>query len=364
MKCILILFFTHRLTLCHANHAHKKGGTMKQRPDGRWLKRKSINGRLVSFYSTEKTEARAIKDIERQMLSYVEKTSSAAKFEAVAEEWKEKHIEKITHRTWCGYQAHYKRAVEAFGNCKIGEISTEDVQSYIDDLAELNYAHKTVRAAAQVMSLIMDFAVHPKRYIKKNPCAAVTIPNGLKKGKRELPTENEIEKVKNSVDKHFGLFAYTLLLTGMRRGEALALTDKDIDFKNKMISVNKSVYYVSNQPHIKTPKTDAGTRTIHLLDALAEKLKGKKGYIFGGEKPMTEQAFQRAWERYARESGVTVTPHQLRHAYATLLFDAGIDAKSAQMLLGHSDYKTTMDIYTHISESRKKIDFDKLNSII
>ena len=321
------------------------------------------HGKSVSFYSTEKTEARAIRDIERQMLAYIQDVSIAPKFKPVAEEWKAKHIETIAHRTWCGYQAHYKRAVETFGEKNTNEIKASDIQRYINSLAARGYAHKTVKTALQVVSLIMDEAAL-QGYIENNPCALVSVPKGLKQEPRQLPSENEIEKVKASVDKHFGLFAYALLLTGMRRGELLALTDKDINFENKTISVNKSVYFVSNTPHLKSTKTAAGTRTIFLLDALAEKFKGKKGYIFGGEKPMTEQAFKRAWERYIKESGVTVTPHQLRHAHATLLFDAGIDPKSAQALLGHSDYKTTMDIYTHISENRKKLDFDKLNSII
>lgn len=335
---------------------------MNQRADGRWVKKKMIDGKPVYFYSTEKTEKQATKDIERQLIAYAAKKSTAEKFSVVADEWKGKHIEKITHRTWCGYEAHYKRAVDYFGNCAIDQISTNDIQRFINDFADGGRAYKTVRAALQVISLIMDSAVLCGD-IDKNPCALVTVPKGLKKTQRELPSEAEIEKVKASVDKHFGLFAYTLLFTGLRRGELLALTDKDIDFKNKTISVNKSVYFVSNQPHIKTTKTAAGTRTVFLLDCLADKLKGKHGYIFGGEKLMTEMAFQRAWEHYVRESGVTVTPHQLRHAHATLLFDAGIDPKSAQLLLGHSDYKTTMDIYTHISESRKKIDFEKLNAL-
>ena len=335
---------------------------MKPRKDGRYVKKKVINGKAVFFYSDEKTERAAQKDIDRQMIAYVAKIESAAKFRVVAAEWEADHIDKISHRTWCGYAAHYKRAVQHFGDQYVDKIASADVQRYITNFASYGYAHKTVKAALQVLSMIFDYAIL-EGYIDKNPCAMVQIPKGLKHETRALPGTEEIEKVKASVDCHFGLFAYALLFTGLRRGELLALTDEDIDFESKVIHVNKSVYYVSNQPHIKLPKTKAGKRDVYLLDCLAEKLRGKRGYIFGEGKPMTEMAFKRAWERYARASGVTVTPHQLRHAYATLLFDAGIDPKSAQLLLGHSDYKTTMDIYTHISESRKKLDFEKLNSI-
>lgn len=335
---------------------------MKQRADGRWVKKKTIDGKSVYFYSDEKSEKRAQKDIERQMLEYSMKASSTAKFEAIAEDWKYDHIEKISYRTWCGYEAHYKRAVCRFGKMYVDQIQTPDVQRFVAEFAEEGYAYKTVRTALQVVSLIMDYAMI-KGYIDKNPCSIVSIPKGLKRTQRKLPSEEEIEKIKKSVDCHFGLFAYSLLFTGLRRGELLALTDKDIDFEKHTISVTKSVYFISNHPHLKSTKTDAGIRTVYLLDCLADKLRGKSGYIFGGDNLMTEMAFKRAWQRYVKESGVTITPHQLRHAYATLLYDSGIDPKSAQLLLGHSDYKTTMDIYTHISESRKVIDFEKLNSI-
>ena len=59
---------------------------------------------------------------------------------------------------------------------------------------------------------------------------------------------------------------------------------------------------------------------------------------------MTEVQFQRQWELYQRETGLSITPHQLRHAYATILFEAGLDPKDAQKLLGHANISTTRDI--------------------
>ena len=58
--------------------------------------------------------------------------------------------------------------------------------------------------------------------------------------------------------------------------------------------------------------------------------------------------FTRLWDKYRTETGLNITPHQLRHAYATTLYDAGIDIKTAQYLLGHANIQTTMDIYTNL----------------
>lgn len=334
---------------------------MKQRADGRWVKSKTINGKRIDFYSKEKTERAALKDIEYQMIEYSEQKQRIKTFGEFAEEWKYQHIEEISYKTWQGYNAHYKRAVEEFGEKPIDGIAIPDIQKYVNRLAKQKFAHKTVKSALNVVSLIFDYAIM-ERKLDFNPCQYVKIPQGLSRNERELPDETQITKVINGVNCHFGEFAYLLLHTGLRRGEALALHSDNIDFDKKLIYVKQSVYFKSNRPELKPPKTEAGKREVFLLDSLIPILKDKKGFIFGGESPMTEQAFRRAWERYMKESGVTITPHQLRHAYATVLYENNIDAKSAQKLLGHSDYKVTLQIYTHISQKKKDSDFEKLNA--
>lgn len=334
---------------------------MKQRADGRWVKVKKINGKSISFYSTKTTEKAAIKDIENQMIEYIEKNSGKVLFKEIAIDWKYEHQEEISYKTWQGYQAHYNRALNEFGEQYIRDITIPDVQRYINRLAKQQYAHKTVKTALNVLSLIFDYAIM-QRQITLNPCEYIKIPQGLERKERELPDESQIKKVIESVNCHFGEFAFLLLHTGLRRGEALGLHTDNIDFDNKIIYIRQSVYFKSNRPELKAPKTQAGYRKVFLLDCLVPILKDKSGFVFGGENPMTEQAFRRHWERYQKESGVTITPHQLRHAYATILYENGIDPKSAQLLLGHSDYNTTLNIYTHISQSKKQSDFDKLNN--
>ena len=161
--------------------------------------------------------------------------------------------------------------------------------------------------------------------------------------------------IKNSLDKTFGLFAYLIYYTGCRRGEALALRYEDIDRKAKKVRITKSAYYIGARPYIKSPKTEAGDRVVPLLSALASALPNKKhGYIFsddGGESPLMNHRVTRLYAAYQTESGVTVTPHEIRHGYATALHDAGVDYKTAQTLLGHAQLSTTMDIYTDVLDN-------------
>lgn len=341
---------------------------MNKRKDGRWVVKRYIDGEAKYFYSTADNERKAEKDIERQMLMYQKKDKKPL-FEEVAEEWESYACERVAPKTWLTYKTRAGYAIDAFRGTQIDKITPGAVQQYILRMSKDQYgnprAHKTVKSILSVLSLIMDMAII-SGYIEINPCENIKIPANLPQKKRQLPTEADLAMVRDGLHCHFGDFAFFLLYTGLRRGEALALMASDIDWKKRVIHVRRSLDYHQNTATIKTPKTANGIRDVYLLDVLDPILKGRKGYIFGDDKggPRSEMSFRIAWERYTKESGVTLTPHQLRHAYATILYDAGINAKSAQSLLGHADYKTTMDIYTHISEERQKEDYSALNNFL
>lgn len=230
-------------------------------------------------------------------------------------------------------------------------MTPQEIAAYINELALKRYAKRTVQLHLSFLNMVFDYAII-NGYTDSNPARVVKLPKNLKVTKRELPSEADIQKVKDNISAPFGLFPFFIMCTGLRRGEALGLKYSDIDFKKKTISVVRSVYYESNQPLLKEPKTEAGKRTVILLDVLADKLPKGKGYVFGGDKPMTQIMFKHAWARYKKATGITFTPHQLRHLYATLLYEAGIDEKLAQELMGHSSITTTHNIYTHIRQAK------------
>ncbi len=119
----------------------------------------------------------------------------------------------------------------------------------------------------------------------------------------------------------------------------------------------KSVFYKGNMPYIKKPKTAAGTRKIILTDNLAEKLiKGMpNAYVFTYDGNLkTLYTYDKHWKEYLEKTGLNFTAHQLRHTFATMLFEANISEKDAQKLMGHADITTTQNIYTHIRETHFK----------
>lgn len=294
-------------------------------------------------------------------------------FSHVASEWKDSHFAEIAGGTQISYTSAYNRAVDILGEKEIKDISPLDVQRILDGMAKQKYSAQTIRVQRIVINLIFKHAVL-YGYIDNNSVSAVSVPRNLPKAQRDHPSDEDIEKVKSSADAFFGMFAYFLLYTGCRRGEALGLQWRDVDFKNKIIHISKSVNYSgANQnlpvlsPH---PKTEAGVRDIIILDCLFNRLKDMRGkskdddFLFGGTTPLTKTAYRNRWEKYKKETGINFTPHQFRHAYATILYEAGIDEKIAQGLMGHSSIQVTKDTYTHIRQNKRDDATKALNDYI
>ena len=328
--------------------------SLTRRKDGRWVKSKTINGERVFFYSMEKSEKKALRDIESQMVSYQGKIERGKTFQEVADEWEEVHYKTIQHQTEHRYKSLVAHVTDIFGEDYIKKITSNDIDLFLKRLAEQGYSSKSLKDQTNIVKMIFKYAtIHG--YIEQNPAQYISPPKGKPKVTREPLTDEQIRAVESNIDKDFGLLAYFLMYTGLRKGEALALTYGDIDRKNNTISVGKSIEHVNNKPHLKEPKTKAGTRTVPLLNKIKNVLpKGKKNEIIfnqdGGY--MTATYYDRHWQNYKKETGLNITAHQLRHTFTTLLFEFGIDMKDSQEILGHSDISTTRNIYTHIRKNR------------
>jgi integrase len=187
---------------------------------------------------------------------------------------------------------------------------------------------------------------------------SIKISKNTKKGVVNAPPEFVRDKIiETATTVDFGLWALMLLCTGLRRGEQAAIMKKDINFEKNEISLTHAVEFVHNQPNVKERlKTDDSKTTIPILNKLKPYLVeacnsiSDDDFLFGGVKPLTETQIKKKWKKYCNEIGYTFKGHQLRHAYALLLYEAGVDIKTAQRLLRHSDIRTTMNIYTEFSK--------------
>ena len=338
---------------------------MKKRADGRYVKKVKLqDGTYKYFYSVASTLAKAEKDIQKQLLEFTQKEKKGKLFSEVSDEWEEEHYKNVEYATICRYTTYVNTLNGYFQGRYIKELTAMDIEYIMNDMARKNYSTKTIRDQLSVTKMIFHFAMI-KQYIDNDVSFYIQAQKGKPSKQREPLTDTEIKIVNKSINCTFGLLAYFLLYTGLRKGELLALQWKDIDFANKLIHVYKSIYYESNKPCVKLPKTKAGVRDVILLDCLADKLKKKSDsdYVFEHDGGIIDKSyFTRQWKKYQTETGLDITAHQLRHTYATILFEAGIKEKDAQNLMGHSDIKVTQNIYTHIRQKRMNETANILNS--
>lgn len=228
------------------------------------------------------------------------------------------------------------RVRAALGNIPLKNLTSMDVQKYINSLPRRNISRKLYDIVNGSLQTAEDFGI-----IGRNPARAVKRPTFTAQKRRafELGEQSQIYDALNGKHKQAFLF---LCCTGLRIGEFLALTEKDVDFNRGVINVTKALN--GRTRTIETPKTAAGIRRVYFAPALFEhfdiSLLGS--FTYSGIK----KAFSKVY-RVLGLKGVSVT-HSCRHTYASIMYALGIPDKIIQKQLGHATISTTLDTYTDI----------------
>lgn len=356
----------------------------QRKSDGKWAEKIALgNGKYKVIYGNTKAE------VKKKLLEYTASEEKTLAFRKAADAWEAAHAEEVSYNAHNVYLAPLRRTKEYFADTPMAEITPDQINAFIQHIAKQGYAKRTVQIYRNMLNMIFDHTItRPNSPIKINPCLSVKVPKGLPQKRRLPPTDEQLLIIETPSDNEMWLFAHFLLYTGLRRGELLGLKWGDIDRDAKTITVRRTVYYEGNNPHTKLPKTEAGCRVIDLLQPLEAALpENGDGYIFGGDKPLTKTQFRKRWVSFCREVGLAeavqnihvasngreyvsvdwkplITPHQFRHAYASMLDDAGIDEFTAKNLLGHSSIIVTKDIYTHLRAQKKARAGDTLNAYL
>ncbi|MFM1539308.1 tyrosine-type recombinase/integrase [Helcococcus bovis] len=254
-----------------------------------------------------------------------------------------------------------KHILPVFGKIKIKDITSVQAQEF--GLSLSNFAlGKQIFVRAKK---IMDYA-ETLEIIPKNPFEKVQMPKFKKMKKHEDFLEvKDINSLLNVIEdfKSFCMFR-TLIYTGLRRGELLALTWDDIDFQNKTLQVNKTLAHGENYKIIvNSTKTESSKRTINIDDQTIMflkklKLQTKNNLVFPNKSGTYQRLgnIQDKLNRYCKLANIKkIRVHDLRHTHASLLFASGATAKEVQERLGHSRIETTLNIYTHLNKKQKML---------
>lgn len=169
--------------------------------------------------------------------------------------------------------------------------------------------------------------------------------------------------ISNVNDEQYNILFRLLYFSGMRKGELLALTKKDIDFNNNTITINKSI---SKKHEIFEPKTESSNRIIHINNNLISRLKKYTNNLKDNDLvfdiPFT--TLKRKKDYYCKISNVEqIKIHEFRHSHAIYLYTNKIPLNEIQHRLGHSDMSTTTDTYLKYLPNNEKRVIKLLNSV-
>lgn len=229
-----------------------------------------------------------------------------------------------------------------------------------------------------IINRVLKYAVSMD-ILKSNPLDKVIRPKSKQPQKKDNHyTKEELSeflKFAKEYSDAFHVFYHTIAYTGLRRGEALALKWKEIDLDNKTITVNHTAVILDGKQVLQSPKTKASKRIIQIDDNTirilkSRRLRQKKEYLKAGKVYLHDENFvftnhAQEWTRlktinnalkyfynhYPKLKEITI--HGFRHTHASLLFEAGVEAKAISDRLGHTNIQTTLNLYTHLNDTQR-----------
>lgn len=261
----------------------------------------------------------------------------------------------------------YKRDLNktnTYINKDFAKLNKKDIQNYIQKLSKSENASSVSRSISTLKSFYKFLELN--KYTSLNPLTTITNPKTVKKLPKIL-SEEEIEKLldinlKTDFDYRNKAMLELMYSSGLRVSELINLNVNDIDLSNASVRI----FGKGSKERI-IPLNDYAIDALnnYILNHRRSLFKhGESNYLFlnnHGNK-MTRQGFFKILEKIAKEKGIKseLSPHTLRHSFATHLLKHGADLRSIQELLGHSDISTTQ-IYTHITSERLQKNYEEFH---
>lgn len=360
-------------------------GSIRKRADGRWEGRYTAGhdpatGKTIYKNVLGKTQAevkeklkRAIEDSAKLDMSKVGQYTVGQWMDVWFENYVKIKVRPSSHQTYRGYiENHIKPNI---GSIPLNKLTSLELQKLYKKLLgngrverieskkqPKGLSAKTVRNINQIIASALNLAIE-HRLILTNPANACALPRLEHREMKTLPVEQLTSFLREA--KESGVFEmyYIELATGLRRGELLGLKWSDIDLEHGSLRVQRQIARIDGEIVEAPLKTKNAYRTLPLsadaIDVLkAQKKKcGTSQYVFpsptGG--PISPDSILHMLHRVLKRAGLPkVRFHDLRHTFATLALQNGVDIKTVSGMLGHFSAGFTLDTYAHVTTSAQK----------
>ena len=370
----------------------KKGeGSLRQRKDGRWEGRVVIGYDEKGLPKTKNVLAKTKRECQEK-LKQLRETVTGPKTEKVRPEmpfgvwldfWYQNYVKpQIRPTTQVNYESTiYLHILPTLGKIPLNQLAQKDLQQFYARLKKSGRLVRTEQFGPGLSDRMVRMCharcrsalekAEQEGLLRINPAVGCKLPP--KRGREmQVLSPEELRRflIQAQAEGYYELFLLDLC-TGLRRGELLALQWDDLDFKTGVLTVNKQVYEVKGQLQVSVPKTKASIRRLVLPPGVVEVLRAYREtvdsrWMFPSpvkeDRPMTPGAVRRRLQIILERAGCKkIRFHDLRHTFATLSLENGMDVKTLSAMLGHVSAATTLDIYTHVtgnmqSEAAAKID--------
>jgi integrase len=365
---------------------HNEGSVYYVESRGRWVAEISISpGKRKKFYCKTKQEAirkknEALRELERGTLA----TGPQQKIKDYIEHWLEEvHKPKIRISSYVKYKKLTNSyIIPELGEVQLQKLTPQQVQSLYTKMGKRDLSPKTINSVHGLLHKALDNAVRWS-LVSRNVCDLVSPPRVVKRKIQPLTLDQARQLLEAARGHRLEGLLTLAVVTGMRRGELLALRWSDVDLERRTLFVGRTVDYIAHYGYVETePKTESGKRHILLPAFMIEVLKTHQvlqleqqqaigenwedlGLVFcdleGGY--VNSRYLLVLFKRLLIDAGLPhMHFHDLRHSAATLLMSMGVNIKVIQELLGHSDIVTTLGIYGHVLPSMQEGAMDKWDS--
>lgn len=309
------------------------------------------------------------------------RSTGPVKFRDFIPIWRRDHVDtqQLKPSTREGYESMIERHfLPAFGDLRMDRITAEDIRRFFKQKQEATskkterpMSNKTLINMKRLLNSIFNFAVVTELLVK-NPCKAVKLPRAERREMDFLRPEEVRSFLGAFTDEGMRCLFTTAVMTGMRRGELLALQWDDIDHAASVIRVRRSL----SAGEIQTPKTEKSRRSIQVGASLLKMLKehklrtgGRSPFVFttkGGSLLDPDNLVKRVFEPTLRAAGIErhLRFHDLRHTYASILINEGANLKFVSEQLGHASIVITLDRYSHLIAERHDDTVSKFEKLL